>query len=238
MLLLTAQVRADLESWVRAGYPRETCGVLVGREERGLTRVLRAFQAENRVVERARDRYELDPGDFIAADGEARAQGLSVVGIWHSHPDHPAVPSETDRRAAWEGWSYLILSVGAEGVESLRSWSFAAGVFHEEGLRTMSKVVIRIPTPLRGYTRGLDEVQVECTTVSDALLELGERAPGILERVLDASGELRPFVNVFVGPSDVRTLQGLESRVPDGAVISIVPAVAGGRGTSSDRRKP
>ena len=92
----------------------------------------------------------------------------------------------------------------------------------------MSRAVIRIPTPLRDYTRGRDEVEVECATVSEALHELGERAPGILERVLDAGGKLRPFVNVFVGPDDVRALQGLESAVPDRAVISIVPAVAGG----------
>jgi proteasome lid subunit RPN8/RPN11 len=233
MLLLSARARADLERWVRAGYPRETCGVLVGRHERGLTRVAWAAQARNRAEERARDRYDLDPGDYVAADLFAREQGLCVVGIWHSHPDHPSVPSETDLRAATEhgpmaGWSYLILSVAERGVEDLRSWRLNGGEFREERLRAMSNAVIRIPTPLRGFTRGQDEVSVECATVGEALRELGERAPGILERVLDGEGRLRPFVNVFVGPSDVRALAGLESSVPEGAVISIVPAVAGG----------
>ena len=92
----------------------------------------------------------------------------------------------------------------------------------------MSAVTIRIPTPLRGFTRGADEVAVSAATVGEALQALGARHAGVLERVLDAEGKPRPFVNVFVGASDVRALQGLATRLADGAVISIVPAVAGG----------
>ena len=139
MLFLSAQVRADLERWVQAGYPHETCGVLVGGEAAGLSRVLCAIQARNRNGERPGDRYELDPGDHVAADMEARSRGLSIVGIWHSHPDHPAEPSETDRAGAWEGWSYLILSVGAGGVTGLRTWRLVGGLFEEDELRIMSK---------------------------------------------------------------------------------------------------
>ncbi len=238
MLLLPAQARADLVGWVRAEYPHEACGLLVGREQDGLIRVERAVQARNLDLERARDRYELDPGDFVVADARAREQGLDVVGIWHSHPDHPAEPSPTDLAGAFEGWSYLILSVGAGGVEGLRSWRLFAGGFQEQELGTMSKAVIRIPTPLRGFTQGLDEVAVECASVSDALQALGERAPGILERVLDEKGRPRPFVNLYLGASDVRTLQGLSTPVGEGAVISIVPAVAGGRAAENPRRTP
>jgi proteasome lid subunit RPN8/RPN11 len=60
---------------------------------------------------------------------------LEVVGVWHSHPDHPARPSETDRNGAWEGWSYLILSVTAEGVPDLRSWRLRGEHFEEEDVR-------------------------------------------------------------------------------------------------------
>jgi proteasome lid subunit RPN8/RPN11 len=228
MLLLSALAGADLERWTRAGHPHETCGLLVGRAEPGLSRVLRAVQARNRVVERSRDRYELDPADFVAADAAARALGLAVVGIWHSHPDHPAEPSETDRAAAWEGWSYLILSVSRNALESMRSWRLLEARFQEEEVVPMSRAVVRIPTPLRGFSRGSDEVAIECATVSEALDALDERCPGILERVLDSERKLRPFVNVFVGPTDVRTLRGLATPVPEGAVLSIVPAVAGG----------
>jgi molybdopterin converting factor small subunit len=92
----------------------------------------------------------------------------------------------------------------------------------------MNTATIRIPTPLRGYTQGSDEVHVRGTTVAEALANLGEQCPGVLERVLDKDGKLRPFVNVFVGSKDVRTLQGLSTRLEGGAVLSIVPAVAGG----------
>ncbi|RXZ43231.1 MoaD/ThiS family protein [Crenobacter cavernae] len=90
-------------------------------------------------------------------------------------------------------------------------------------------VVIRIPTPLRGYTGGADEVAVEADTVAEALTRLAERYEGIAERILDADGQPRPFVNIFVGKADVRTLQGLSTPVSEGDVIAIVPAVAGGR---------
>jgi proteasome lid subunit RPN8/RPN11 len=228
MLLLRADLRAELERRVRAGYPNETCGLLVGSEQDGVIHVRRAVQARNVAGERSRERYELDPLDHMAADQEARSQGLAIVGVWHSNPDHPAVPSETDRTSAWEGWSYLILSVAARGVEGLRSWRLSGGVFQEEEVRSVSSAVIRIPTPLRSYTKGRDELAVQCATVSEALQQLGEHAPGILEHVLDPGGKLRPFVNVFLGPYDVRTLQGLETAVPEGTVLSILPAVAGG----------
>jgi molybdopterin converting factor small subunit len=93
----------------------------------------------------------------------------------------------------------------------------------------MNPVTIRIPTPLRGFTKGRDEVQVRAATVAAALAELGEQCPGILERVLDKDGKLRPFVNVFLGSTDVRSLKGLATQVDAGAVLAIVPAVAGGR---------
>ena len=93
----------------------------------------------------------------------------------------------------------------------------------------MNQTTIRIPTPLRPFTKGADEVRVHGATVSEALANMGEQCPGILERVLDKDGRLRAFVNVFVGPNDVRTLQGLATPLENGAVLSIVPAVAGGR---------
>ena len=92
----------------------------------------------------------------------------------------------------------------------------------------MSNTTILIPTPLRGFTKGQDEVRVRGDTVGAALLDLGEQCPGILERVLGKDGKLRPYVNVYVGSNDVRGAQGLETRLENGAVLSIVPAVAGG----------
>jgi len=92
----------------------------------------------------------------------------------------------------------------------------------------MSRVVIRIPTPLRSYTAGADQVLVEAPTVGEALARLGERHAGVLERVLDAAGEPRQFVNIFVGDRNVRGLDGMATRLDGGEVIAIIPAVAGG----------
>ena len=93
----------------------------------------------------------------------------------------------------------------------------------------MSQAVIRIPTPLRPYTGGAGEVTVEAATVGEALAALGRAHEGVLDRVLDPSGDVRGFVNVFVGEKNIRTLGGLSAPVGEATVISIVPAVAGGR---------
>lgn len=131
-LHLAAGLRARIEHWAAGGYPLETCGLLLGSRGDGDARVLDVASARNVNQSRARDRYELDPLDFLAADRAARSAGLDVVGVWHSHPDHPAEPSVTDRAQAWEGWSYLIASVSADGVRGLRSWRLNGGHFVEE----------------------------------------------------------------------------------------------------------
>lgn len=87
---------------------------------------------------------------------------------------------------------------------------------------------VRIPTPLRSFTGGADEVAVDGATVAEALDDLGRAHEGVLERVLDADGKVRSFVNVFVGDRNVRSLDGLATPIGEGDVISIVPAVAGG----------
>ncbi|MEA3277201.1 MAG: M67 family metallopeptidase [Pseudomonadota bacterium] len=133
-LRLPPALKELLEALVRAGYPEETCGLLLGRQAEGTVEVLDLKQARNLNRERARDRYELDPADFLAADQAARDRGHQIVGIWHSHPDHPARPSANDRARAWAGWSYLIVSVTPDGVRELRSWRLNDGDFIEEVL--------------------------------------------------------------------------------------------------------
>ena len=92
----------------------------------------------------------------------------------------------------------------------------------------MSKATVRIPTPLRAFTGGAGQVEVEGTTVGQALDALGRRHAGILERVLDGTGGIRGFVNIYIGDTNVKALGGLDAPLHDAAVISIVPAVAGG----------
>lgn len=89
-------------------------------------------------------------------------------------------------------------------------------------------VSIRIPTTLRTLTGGSSDVVVEGATVADAIEALDAAHPGFRDRLLDDEGNLRRFVNVFLADDDVRYLDGLGTVVPDGATISIIPAVAGG----------
>ncbi len=89
-------------------------------------------------------------------------------------------------------------------------------------------VTVRVPTILRQYTGGASEVSVEGGTLGEVLAALDAAHPGIGPRVLDDEGKLRRFVNVYVDDDDVRFASGLETATPDGASVSVIPAVAGG----------
>ncbi|GHF46628.1 molybdopterin synthase sulfur carrier subunit [Streptomyces mashuensis] len=89
-------------------------------------------------------------------------------------------------------------------------------------------VTVRIPTILRTYTGGQAEVSAEGATLRDVIASLERDHPGIATRVLDDEGRLRRFVNVYVNDDDVRFEGGLAAATPDGAGVSIIPAVAGG----------
>lgn len=89
-------------------------------------------------------------------------------------------------------------------------------------------VTVRIPTPLRRVTNGVDKVDVEGATLAEAIDALEGQFPGIRERLMDESGELRHFVNIYVNGEDVRFLQGLSTGINPGDEVSVVPAVAGG----------
>ena len=89
-------------------------------------------------------------------------------------------------------------------------------------------VSVRIPTILRTYTGGESEVAAAGDTLADVLDDLDQSYSGIKGRILDDSGELRRFVNVYVGNDDVRFLDNLDTPTPDGTQISVIPAVAGG----------
>ena len=89
-------------------------------------------------------------------------------------------------------------------------------------------VHVRVPTILRTYTGGDSEVTAEGGTLAEVLDSLDGSYSGIRARIVDETGELRRFVNVYVGNDDVRFLDGLATPTPDGTQISVIPAVAGG----------
>ena len=127
-----------------AGYPKECCGLLVGKRGSGEEQPSEAV--DRTVVEvvaldnawesslldytdpagdgthSLRDRYWIDPADMLSVQRSARERGLEIIGVFHSHPDHVAVPSECDRTLAWPVYSYIIVSVMAGQVADFKSW--------------------------------------------------------------------------------------------------------------------
>jgi proteasome lid subunit RPN8/RPN11 len=140
VLALPRSVRIAIEQEARAGHPEEVCGLLAGAVEgdSGVRCVTWHAPIDNAHPDRRGDRFELDPKQHLQAQKRARAEGLALVGVYHSHPDAGASPSETDHARAveiWDGhpsWSYLIVSVTVDGVTSMRSWRLEEGRFLEE----------------------------------------------------------------------------------------------------------
>ncbi len=89
-------------------------------------------------------------------------------------------------------------------------------------------VTIRIPTPLRKLTNNEELVQVASGTIGGAITELQSRYPGIKERLIDETGGVRRFVNVYVNEEDIRFLKNQDTPLKDGDEVSIIPAIAGG----------
>jgi proteasome lid subunit RPN8/RPN11 len=111
-----------------ATYPHEACGLLLGvLDDDGAKRVDEALALDNAREDEARHhRYVIRPEDLVRADREARARGRDIVGVYHSHPDHPDEPSRYDLENAWPVYSYVILSVRGGRAASLRSWELVA----------------------------------------------------------------------------------------------------------------
>ena len=87
---------------------------------------------------------------------------------------------------------------------------------------------LRIPTPLRTYTGGKSEVTVSGEKVLDALIDLTTQFPAIKPHLFNEGGELRPFVNLFVGESNIKDLQGVDTPIKEGDKLMLIPSIAGG----------
>ena len=88
--------------------------------------------------------------------------------------------------------------------------------------------VLRIPTPLRAYTNGQSEVNVSGSNISDALTDLTTQYPALKPHLFNEGGDLRPFVNLFVGENNIKDLQGVNTPIKDGEKIMLIPSIAGG----------
>jgi proteasome lid subunit RPN8/RPN11 len=131
-LTLTAAADAAIRAHGRDAFPHECCGALLGND--GV--VGEAYALPNTTEEGPRRRFLVRPDDYRAAEQRAREAGLELLGFYHSHPDHPAKPSQYDLDHAWPSFSYVIVSVMAGHDQSLTSWQLQAdrSAFSEENV--------------------------------------------------------------------------------------------------------
>ena len=122
MLRILQSTLDEIQAHMEETYPHECCGLIIGAIEGEARVAATSRRCGNLNTERAADRYELDPKDMLKAQRELDGGPWDIIGIYHSHPDHPSQPSQTDLNHAWQGWSYMIGSVGKGTVEKVQSW--------------------------------------------------------------------------------------------------------------------
>lgn len=128
MLILNHEISQGIRGWGARDYPNETCGAMLGLDgvDGADAREVRAlFPLTNRRDDSPRNRFSITADDFRAAERAAKQQGLELLGWYHSHPDHPARPSEFDREHAWPWYSYVIVSVAQGEPRDMTSWQLA-----------------------------------------------------------------------------------------------------------------
>jgi proteasome lid subunit RPN8/RPN11 len=118
VITLTSDVVAAIASHGRETYPNECCGALIGRDGR----VTETLALANTTEEGPRRRFLVRPGDYRAAEARAKEVAGDLLGFYHSHPDHPAQPSQYDLDHAWPFFSYVIVSVRNGEAGDVRSW--------------------------------------------------------------------------------------------------------------------
>ncbi len=125
---------AKISEHARRDYPHECCGFLLGKESNGWKLVAEARPVANARSDSPRNRFLITPEDYLAGLRYAREQKLDILGFYHSHPDHPARPSEFDREHAWPWFSYVIVSVRQGTPREITSWALAVDdlQFHRE----------------------------------------------------------------------------------------------------------
>ena len=153
MLHLTTPVYEAIRAHGEETYPHECCGALLGRATPDGWRIEAAVRAGNSRTDSAHNRYSIAPGELVRIEREARQQGLSIGGFYHSHPDHPAQWSQTDfAEAHWLGCAYVITAV-AQGKAAATNSFLLAGTTEEDKRFEQQEIdVIGSAEPLAAQT--------------------------------------------------------------------------------------
>lgn len=127
-----------------ADYPAEACGLIGGSVEGHRKIAVQLVPLVNRRTDSARNRYLIDPESFRRGEERLERDGLDVIGVYHSHPDHPPVPSAFDREHAWPRLSYVIVGVERGRAGDTKSWVLPddRGTFEEEEITNEERKVV------------------------------------------------------------------------------------------------
>ncbi|NEP08810.1 MAG: M67 family metallopeptidase [Symploca sp. SIO1A3] len=140
MLKLHSNHLQEIQTHAQSTYPEECCGILVGLQQGDAKTLIQVLPTENswndeaaetfcsieamaQLQQSRRNRFSIAPAAMLQAQKQARDRDLDIIGIYHSHPDYPAVPSELDRAIAWQQYSYIIVSVQQGKASACKSWS-------------------------------------------------------------------------------------------------------------------
>ncbi|MCS7117822.1 MAG: M67 family metallopeptidase [Thaumarchaeota archaeon] len=122
MLRLRREHLDEIRSHVSSVYPEEGCGLLVGRVVNGVREVGRIVPMKNVYNGSRRNRYSIDPLEYVKVENEASGRNEVVLGVYHSHPDYPAVPSNYDLEHAVPEFTYVIVSISGKEVRGISAW--------------------------------------------------------------------------------------------------------------------
>ncbi len=122
-LTITSTLLQEIREHGRAAYPHECCGLLLGKANHASKAATALRPVVNRRLDTPQNRYLIAPEDWLETERETRRKGLEIIGVYHSHPDHPSRPSEFDREHAFPFYSYIIVSVASGEAADLRSWT-------------------------------------------------------------------------------------------------------------------
>ncbi len=137
MIRLSEALRQEIRAHAARDYPHECCGVLLGTSEGDDKTVIELRPLENVHEEGHERRYLISPEQMFRLEREARSARWKILGFYHSHPDHPARPSEYDRDWAWPWYSYIITAVASGAPTEMTCWVLQEdrGSFQEEEIR-------------------------------------------------------------------------------------------------------
>lgn len=130
--IIDKEVLKEIQVHLETDYPNEGCGFLFGTDSYRSRHITRLMQARNQSAENQQRRFVIDPIDYLKAERFAQQHQLQLLGIYHSHPDHPAIPSDNDLEFAQPFFSYFIHSIQKGKMAGTRSYRLVNGQFVEE----------------------------------------------------------------------------------------------------------